>query len=131
MKYIAFTFFFVALLLCSCNNNKVNDTQSTDVQTEDTLRTITEEMAYEGVNNYCHKEYDWSVAKDNPDIMYVQMGEETDSAYQVIFRSYTGAFVHFYVDKTSGTTKMVEKVPSLNVEEEAGTINLFDYLEKR
>jgi hypothetical protein len=131
MKYIAFTFFFVALLLCSCNNNKVNDTQSTDVQTEDTLRTITEEMAYEGVNNYCHKEYDWSVAKDNPDIMFVQIGEETDSAYQVVFRSYTGAFVHFYVDKTSGTTKMVEKVPSLNVEEETGTINLFDYLEKR
>ena len=131
MKYIAFIFIFVALLLCSCNNNKVNDTQSTDVQTEDTLRTITEEMAYEGVNNYCHKEYDWSVAKDNPDIMFVQMSEETDSAYQVVFRSYTGAFVHFYVDKTSGTTKMVEKVPSLNVEEEAGTINLFDYLEKR
>ena len=131
MKYIAFTFFFVALLLCSCNNNKVNDTQSTDVQTEDTLRTITEEMAYEGVNNYCHKEYDWSVAKDNPDIMFVQMGEETDSAYQVVFRSYTGAFVHFYVDKTSGTTRMVEKVPSLNVEEEAGVIDLFDYLEKK
>ena len=131
MKYIAFIFIFVALFLCSCNNNKVNDTQSSDVQTENTLRTITEEMAFEGVNNYCHREYDWSVAKDNPDIMYVQMGEETDSAYQVIFRSYTGAFVHFYVNKTSGATRMVEKVPSLNVEEEAGTINLFDYLEKR
>ena len=131
MNYIAFIFIFVALFLCSCNNIKVNDTQSTDLQTEDTLRTITEEMAYEGVNNYCHKEYDWGVAKDNPDIMYVQIGEETDSAYQVVFRSYTGAFVHFYVNKTSGTTKMVEKVPSLNVEEEAGTINLFDYLEKR
>ena len=131
MKYIAFIFIFVALFLCSCNNIKVNDTQSTDLQTEDTLRTITEEMAYEGVNNYCHKEYDWGVAKDNPDIMYVQIGEETDSAYQVVFRSYTGAFVHFYVNKTSGTTKMVEKVPNLNVEEEAGTINLFDYLEKR
>lgn len=131
MKYIVFTFFFVALLLCSCNNNKVNDTQSTDVQTEDTLRTITEEMAFEGVNNYCHKEYDWSVAKDNPDIMYVQMGEETDSAYQVIFRSYTGAFVYFYVNKTSGATRMVERVPNLNVEEDAGTINLFDYLKKQ
>ena len=129
MKYIAFTFVFVTLFLCSCNNNKVNDTQSSDVQTEDTLRTITEEMAYEGVNNYCHSAYDWSVAKDNPDIMYVQLGEETDSAYQVIFRSYTGAFVYFYVNKTSGKTSMVEKVPSLNVEEDAGTINLFDYLE--
>ena len=131
MKYIAFIFIFVALFLCSCNNIKVNDTQSSDVQSEDTLRTITKDMAFEGVNNYCHKEYDWSVAKDNPDIMFVQIGEETDSAYQVVFRSYTGAFVHFYVDKTSGTTKIVEKVPNLNVEEDAGTINLFDYLEKQ
>ena len=131
MKYIAFIFIFVALFLCSCNNNKVNDKQSSDVQTEDTLRTITKEIAFEGVNNYCHREYDWSVAKDNPDIMYVQLGEETDSAYQVVFRSYTGAFVHFYVDKTSGTTRIVEKVPSLSVEEETGNIELFDYLGKR
>ena len=131
MKYIAFTFFFVALLLCSCNNNKVNDTQSTDVQTEDTLRTITEEMAFEGVNNYCHKEYDWSVAKDNPDIMYVQMGKETDSAYQVVFRSYTGAFVNFYVNKTSGTTRMEEYVPTLDIRNESGSIDLFDYLEQK
>jgi hypothetical protein len=131
MKYIAFTFFFVALLLCSCNNNKVNDTQSTDVQTEDTLRTITKEMAFEGVNNYCHKEYDWSVAKDNPDIMYVQMGKETDSAYQVVFRSYTGAFVNFYVNKTSGTTRMEEYVPTLDIRNEAGSIDIFDYLEQK
>ena len=131
MKYIAFIFIFVALFLCSCNYIKVNDTQSSDVQSEDTLRTITKEMAFEGVNNYCHKEYDWSVAKDNPDIMYVQMGEETDPAYQVLFRSYTGAFVHFYVDKTSGKTRIVEKIPSLNVEEKIGSINLYDYIEKK
>ena len=131
MKYIAFIFIFVALFLCSCNNIKVNDTQSTDLQTEDTLRTITEEMAYEGVNNYCHKEYDWSVAKDNPDIMFVQMGEETDSAYQVVFRSYTGAFVNFYVNKTSGTTRMEEYVPTLDIRNEAGGIDIFDYLEQK
>ena len=131
MKYIAFIFIFVALFLCSCNNIKVNDTQSTDLQTEDTLRTITEEMAYEGVNNYCHKEYDWSVAKDNPDIMNLTMGEETDSTYQVVFRSYTGAFVHFYVNKTSGTTRMEEYVPTLDIRNEAGSIDIFDYLEQK
>lgn len=137
-KYTAFSFVFSALFLCSCNGNKVNDTQSSDVQTEDTLRVITEDMAFEGVNNYCHSTYDWSVAKDNTNIMYVQMGEETDSTYQVVFRSYTGAFVHFYVNKTSGTTRIVEIVPSLNVEEDdgehqssSGTIELFDYLEKQ
>ena len=63
-------------------------------------------------------------------MMSLTMGEETESEYQVIFRSYTGAIVRFYVDKTSGTTRMVEHVPTLDVENEAGTINLFDYLEK-
>ena len=127
LKYLSFTLVFLALCLCSCRDNKA---KSTGAPTEDTRRTITVDMAYEGVNNYCHSAYDWSAAEDNPDMMYVQMGEETDSAYQVVFRSYTGAFVHFYVYKTSGTTRMVEKVPSLNVEEDAGTIDLFDYLEK-
>lgn len=62
--------------------------------------------------------------------MYLKQGEETDSTYQVIFRSYTGAFVYFYVQKTDGVTKMVEHVPSLNIENEAGSFNLFDYLKK-
>jgi len=89
---------------------------------------ITAEMALEGVNNYCHSAYDWSAADGNPDIVGLEMGEETDSAFQVVFRSYTGALVHFYVDKGSGKTRMVESVPALHVEEEAGTINLFEYL---
>lgn len=91
-------------------------------------KEITAEMAYEGVNNYCHSEYDWGIAEGNPEIMYVTMGEELASEYQVIFRSYTGTFIYFYVDKLSGTTRMVEYVPNLNVENEAETINLYDYL---
>ena len=91
---------------------------------------ITAEMAYQGVSNYCHSAYDWSAAEDNPDIMGLEMGEETDSAYHVVFRSYTGALVNFYVDKANGTTRMIEYVPALHVEEEAGTMNLFNYLDK-
>ena len=127
-KYGVPAVLIIQIILIGYCNFTPNVSPSSDVQMEDTLRTITAEMAFEGVNNYCQQEYDWSVAKDNPDIMYLQMGEETDSTYQVVYRSYTGAFVHFYIDKTNGTTKMVEKVPSLNVEEDAGTINLFDYL---
>ena len=88
---------------------------------------ITAEMAFEGVSNYCHSAYDWSAAEENPDIMGLEMGEETDSTYHVVFRSYTGALVNFYVDKASGTTRMVEYVPALDRQEEAGTINLFEY----
>ena len=56
------------------------------------------------------------------------MGEETDSEYQVIFRSYTGSFVYFYVDKSSGVTRLIEFVPNLDIREEVGTINIYDYL---
>ncbi len=105
----------IVLLLTSCSSNAAK-------------AEVTAEMAYQGVDNYCHSVYDWSVAKDNPELMYVKMGEENDTAYQVLFRSYTGALVLFYVDKTSGATKIVERVPVLNVEEEAGTMNIYDYL---
>lgn len=64
-------------------------------------------------------------------MMYVKMGEETESAYKVIFRSYTRAFVYFYVEKAGGITRMVEYEPALDAESEAGTINLLDYLEKK
>ena len=63
--------------------------------------------------------------------MYVEMGEESDTTYQVVFRSYTGALVNFYVDKVTGTTRMVEYVSTLDIKTETGTIDLFDYLEKR
>ena len=118
MKRIGFLFMLMAILFCSCG-------------TQAPKSEITAEMALKGVSNYCHSAYDWSAAEENPSIMYVEMGEETDSVYQVVFRSYTGALVYFNVNKTSGTTRMVEKVPSLNIEEDAGTIELFDYLEKK
>ena len=121
MKKLITICLLATMLLCSCGSKSTKESQS----------KITAEMALEGVNNYCHSEYDWSMAEDNPDIMYVQMGEETDSAYQVVFRSYTGAFVNFYVDKSSGTTRMEEYVPSLDIKEDAGTINLFDYIDKK
>jgi hypothetical protein len=118
MKRIAFSFVWMALLFCSCHSNAPK-------------RVLTAEMAYEGVNNYCHSTYDWSIAEDNPSIMNIEMGEETDSAYQVVFHSYTGALVYFYVGKTDGTTRMVEYVPNLDIKNEAGTIDLYDYLEKK
>ena len=116
MKQIAFSL-AAAVLLFSCGSNASKS-------------NITEEMAYEGVKNYCHSAYDWSIVEENPDIMTIEMGEDTDTVYQVVFRSYTGALVYFYVNKASGSTRMVEHVPALGIENDAGTINLFDYLER-
>ena len=135
MKYVVISSVVIVLLFCSCRNSKTELAPTSKTEMNDTLATshekhITAEMAYEGVSNYCHQEYDWSVAEGNPSLMYVRMGEETDAEYQVEFRSYTGAFVYFHVDKASGKTRMVEYVPTLDVKNEAGTIDLFDYLEK-
>ena len=117
MKHILLTSVLATMLLCSCGSKSHDN-------------TITAEKAYEGVSNYCHSTYDWSIAEENPSIMKIEMGEETDSVCQVVFRSYAGSLVYFYVDKTSGTTRMVEYVPNLDIKSEAGTINLYDYLDK-
>lgn len=93
-------------------------------------RPLTAEMAYEGVSNYCHEAFDWSVAETNPDIMSLTMGEETPAEYQVIFRSYTGALTTFHVDKTTGATRLEEYVPALDLRNPAGTLDLYDYLDK-
>ena len=91
MKYIVFTFVFVALFLCSCRNNKAANERE---QSEACFDSAEREQ---------------SRPKVKADV----------------------TFVHFYVDKTSGTTRIVEEVPSLNIEEETGTINLFDFLETK
>jgi hypothetical protein len=121
MKYFILTSVLMLLLSCTCSNDKAGKAQSAGV---------TADMALEGVSNYCHDAYDWSVAEDNPSIMSLTMGEETESEYQVVFRSYTGAYVYFYVNKTDGSTRMEEYVPALDIRSEAGTIDLFDYLKK-
>ena len=64
MKQIVIVLVVTVLLLNSCGSKGTNEPQS----------KTTAEMAFEGVNNYCHSAYDWSIAKDNPDIMGVEMG---------------------------------------------------------
>ena len=121
MKNIVRLSALIVLLLCSCHRSKTDAMQPP---------SVTAEMAYEGVNNYCHNEYDWSRAEENPDVMYVAMGDSTESEYKVIFRSYTGAIVNFYVDKASGKTRMVESVPALDLDTVTGSIDIYDYLGK-
>ena len=98
------------------------------LETNTTKTKITKEMAYEGVNNYCHNNYDWSIAEDNSLIMYLEMEDDTESEYKVTLHNYTGTLVYFFVNKLSGITRMIEFVPTLNIENEIGSINLYDYL---
>ena len=83
MKYLTLTQTLSLLLLASCRQGKTVEAQASGV---------TAEMALEGVNKYCHDEYDWSVADGNPGMMNVTVGDETETEYKVVFRSYTGSF---------------------------------------
>ena len=128
-------FSMLVLFACTPKNNVVesaNNIEGSSVNNNaNNKEKITKEMAYNGINNYCHQNFDWSIAKENPDIMSVEIGEETDTEYQVTFRSYTGSLTYFYVNKSDGKTRIVEYVPVLDIKEESGTISLFDYLDKK
>ncbi len=89
---------------------------------------FTKETALEAVGNYCRETYGWDPEESDPAVMYLEVSEETETELLLIFRSYTGAFVHFRVDKATGTAKMTEVVPALGIEDEAGTLDLQDYL---
>ena len=128
---VIFMIFAMCITLqgCASKTENTNNSQTSEpLQISDEGSRITKEMAFKGVEKYCHSRYDWSIAEDNPSIMYLEIGEESESEYQVIFRSYTGALVYFSVDKSNGTTRMTESVPTLGVESDAGTFNLYDYL---
>ena len=53
------SFVLTALLICSCG-------------TTATKSKISADMALEGVSNYCHSAYDWSIAKDNPAVQILE-----------------------------------------------------------
>ena len=83
MKRLFYIFIFVfnATFInsgCVSNNNvKINTANETALN--GTKSILTKDMVYSGINNYCHQNFDWSITQDNPDIMYVEMGEETDT----------------------------------------------------
>ena len=109
MKHIVLSFILIATLFCSCGNNG-RSSESRQARLDG--RVVTDE----------------GEANNTKSEITAEMAYEGVGNY---CHSYTGAFVNFYVDKTSGTTRMEEYVPNLDVRSEAGTIELFDYLEQK
>ncbi len=93
---------------------------------------ITEDQALEAVKEYCHI--------NNPDLKDIEDDEEyptywevstnEDNQIVVLFRSYTGALVRYYVDPTTGETYVTEFVPGITDEEERTdeSFNIKDYM---
>lgn len=93
---------------------------------------LTDELALSAVMNYC--------CSENPDLQsIVDAGEYpayweivSSDAQQVVvlFRSYTGALVRYYIDRGTGDASVTEFVPGITPEEMPSeqSLNVWDYV---
>ena len=103
------------------------------VQADDAQQVLDNDTAVAAIKNYCHE--------TNPDLQNIEdAGEypvywEVESADEkqivVLFRSYTGAQVRYYIDPASGDTYVTEFVPGITDAEEKTdeSFNARDYLQ--
>ena len=112
------------------SNTETSEAETSETEISD---TITDEAALAAVEKYC---YD-----SNPDLKeMVEAGEynvgwnidsSNDDEVVVLYTSYTSAEVRYYIDRSSGETRVTEYVEGITPEEsETGeTFNINDYIE--
>ncbi len=81
---------------------------------------ITEEQALEAIKNYCYE--------NNPDLKDMESSDEYTIYWEVstkdtgervvLYRSYTGAEIRYYIDPVTGETYVTELVPGIIDEEQ-------------
>ena len=106
--------------------------ETTAQQSDSTSEAITEEQALAAIKNYCFAK--------NPDLknkaesdeytVYWDAATNNNNEIVVLYRSYTGAEVRYYVDPVSGETYATDLVPGIIDEEQRNdeSLNVKDYL---
>lgn len=95
--------------------------------------TITEEQALQAVRNYCYKNdpglKDMEASEDYT--IYWDVSTNENSEIVVLYRSYTGAEIRYYIDPSSGGTYVTEFVQGITPEEEKTdeSFNIKDYFD--
>lgn len=94
---------------------------------------LTEDQALAAVKNYCLQQNPdlKSKAESDETTVYWDASANADGRIVVLFRSYTGAQIRYYVDPVSGEAYVTELVPGI-IDEEQRTeesLNVRDYLE--
>jgi hypothetical protein len=95
---------------------------------------ITQEQALEAIKNYCYANNpDLEGMTDSEDYtMYFDASTNEAGEIVVLYRSYTGAQIRYYVDPASGDVYVTELVPGIidNEQRTDETLNIKDYLTK-
>ena len=109
---------------------KVSDEAETEaVQNE----RITDDQAMTAIKNYCHKTNPdlENIEKEGEYPVYWEVQSSDENEIVVMFRSYTGAQIRYYIDPVLGDTYVTEFVPQITNEEEKTDeeFNIRDYLD--
>lgn len=106
-----------------------NETESEDVQNE----KITDDQAITAIKNYCHKTNPdlENIEKEGEYPVYWEVQSSDENEIVVLFRSYTGAQIRYYIDPVLGDTYVTEFVPQITNEEEKTDeeFNIRDYMD--
>ena len=114
------------------SENKIKDFSITEAIDSTSTNTITDEQALSAIRDYCHI--------SNPDLadiekvgeypVYWEIASSDDKEIVVLFRSYTGAQVRYYINPVSGDTYVTEFVPGITEDEERTdeSFNVKDYI---
>ena len=120
-------------------NNQVVDDNKDDNSGDDTDSDndadakITDDQALNAIKKYCFEK--------SPDLegmvnsgeyeIYWNVESSSETEIVVLYRSYTGAQVRYYINPTSGDTYETEFMPGISSEEERTeeTFNVRDYIE--
>jgi hypothetical protein len=93
---------------------------------------LTDDQILAAIQNYCYagnpELEDMVNAGETP--IYWEVTSSSESEVVVLFRSYTGALIRYYVDPTSGETYVTEFVSGVMTEEQRTdeTFNVREYL---
>ncbi len=141
----------ILLMLCTvlagCTE-KTDEAVKTEVNKEPAVQTeviyetptadtendlISDDQAITAIKNYCHISNPdlENIEKEGEYPVYWEVQSSDENEIVVLFRSYTGAQIRYYIDPVSGDTYVTEFVPGITSEEEKTDeeLNVKDYME--
>ena len=101
-------------------------------QTSETSGKITEEQATQAIHDYCIESFPDLANMEGSDdyTLYWESSTNENGEIVVLYRSYTGAMIRYYVNPETGETYVTEQVPGIIDEEQRTeeTLNVKDYI---
>lgn len=120
-------------------DNKAEESKTEDGKAENAdqgsseSKAITGEQALLAIKNYCYLENPSlkDIEEEGEYSVYWDISSCDESQIVILFHSYTGALIRYYIDPVSGETYITEFVPGILLEEERSdvTFNVRDYME--